>query len=197
MTEPSSKRNADIVVIDSHNNTWQCRLLRRVGLAPQDGGRRAYMACADLDHLVYLPAGDTALTRRAAAQRTQRRGREIQPGAPPLRTPRRTGRGGRTGARRGGVPGRRRCPQGVPLHELSRVPPTQLTGRSSLLLGRQRRPFADVQRAQSHRPPRSLVQAVEGSWSFARASLIHGWGACIHAVIAFSPPHLTSVVTQR
>jgi hypothetical protein len=79
----------------------------------------------------------------------------------------------------------------VPLHELSRVPPTQLTGRSSLLLGRQRRPFADVQRAQSHRPPRSLIQAEEGSWSFARASLfmagpvypcsyrvegVHSWG---------------------
>ena len=30
-----------------------------------DGERRALcLACADLDHLVFLPAGDTALTRR-------------------------------------------------------------------------------------------------------------------------------------
>src|SRR6266536_6243769 len=30
----------------------------------EDGGPTC-MACADLDHLVFLPAGDTALTRRA------------------------------------------------------------------------------------------------------------------------------------
>jgi len=66
MTEPSFKRNADIVVIDPHSKTWQCRLCGESGwlLKMEDGGPTC-MACADLDHLVYLPAGDTALTRRA------------------------------------------------------------------------------------------------------------------------------------
>ena len=30
-----------------------------------EGGRAVCLACADLDHLVFLPSGDTALTRRA------------------------------------------------------------------------------------------------------------------------------------
>src|SRR5262252_7862698 len=30
-----------------------------------EGGRPLCLSCADLDHLVYLPRGDTALTRRA------------------------------------------------------------------------------------------------------------------------------------
>ena len=35
-----------------------------------DGGRAFCLACADLDHLVFLPAGDPALTRRARAHST-------------------------------------------------------------------------------------------------------------------------------
>jgi hypothetical protein len=31
----------------------------------EGGGRAVCLACADLDHLVFLPSGDTALTRRA------------------------------------------------------------------------------------------------------------------------------------
>ncbi|SRR5260221_1258938 len=66
MTEPAPKRNADIVVIDPHNKAWQCWLCGESGwlLKMEDGGPTC-MACADLDHLVFLPAGDTALTRRA------------------------------------------------------------------------------------------------------------------------------------
>lgn len=66
MNVPSPKRNADIVVIDPHNKTWQCRLCGESGwlLKMEDGGPTC-MACADLCHLVFLPAGDTALTRRA------------------------------------------------------------------------------------------------------------------------------------
>jgi hypothetical protein len=35
-----------------------------------DGGRAFCLACADLDHLVFLPAGDAALTRRARVHST-------------------------------------------------------------------------------------------------------------------------------
>lgn len=35
-----------------------------------DGGRAFCLACADLDHLAFLPAGDAALTRRARAHST-------------------------------------------------------------------------------------------------------------------------------
>ena len=35
-----------------------------------DGGRAFCLACADLDHLEFLPAGDAALTRRARAHST-------------------------------------------------------------------------------------------------------------------------------
>jgi len=66
MTEAAPGRKADIVVIDPHSKTWQCRLCGGSGwlLKMEDGGPTC-MACADLDHLVFLPAGDTALTRRA------------------------------------------------------------------------------------------------------------------------------------
>jgi hypothetical protein len=66
MTEPAPKRNTDIVVIDPHSKTWQCRLCgASEGLLKMEDGGPTCMACADLDHLVFLPAGDTALTRRA------------------------------------------------------------------------------------------------------------------------------------
>ncbi len=66
MTAPDTKQNADIVVIDPHNKTWLCRLCGGSGwLLKMEDGAPTCMACADLDHLVFLPAGDTALTRRA------------------------------------------------------------------------------------------------------------------------------------
>jgi len=39
---------------------WKGRLLR------MDSGRPLCLSCADLDHLVFLPRGDAALTRRAS-----------------------------------------------------------------------------------------------------------------------------------
>jgi len=66
MTEQAPKRNADIVVIDPYNKSWQCGLCGGSGwLLKMEDGAPTCMACADLDHLVFLPAGDTALTRRA------------------------------------------------------------------------------------------------------------------------------------
>jgi hypothetical protein len=66
MTKPAPRQSEDIVVIDPLNKTWQCRLCGGSSwlLHMEDGGPTC-MACADLDHLVFLPAGDTALTRRA------------------------------------------------------------------------------------------------------------------------------------
>lgn len=66
MTDVNPEPHADIVVIDPHSRTWQCRRCGGSGwlLKMEDGGPTC-MACADLDHLVFLPAGDTALTRRA------------------------------------------------------------------------------------------------------------------------------------
>ena len=63
-----SKSNDIVVFISTRNSTcWECK---------QELGRRAWitldlkknafcLSCADLDHLVFLPAGDTALTRRS------------------------------------------------------------------------------------------------------------------------------------
>jgi hypothetical protein len=66
VTEPAAKRSADIVVIEPHNKTWRCRLCGESGwLLKMEDGTPTCMACADLDHLVFLPAGDTAVTRRA------------------------------------------------------------------------------------------------------------------------------------
>jgi hypothetical protein len=56
----------DLVVI-SALNTWKCSECDAAGenlLIMEDGGPLC-LACADLDHLVYLPAGTVALTRRA------------------------------------------------------------------------------------------------------------------------------------
>ncbi len=43
---------------------------RRAWITLGDGGRAFCLACADLDQLVFLPAGDAALTRRARAHST-------------------------------------------------------------------------------------------------------------------------------
>lgn len=65
-----------------------------------EGNRPLCLRCADLDHLVYLPRGDTALTRRAAAQYAIGGGRSLQPGPWPIRASRHIGRGSRLGASR-------------------------------------------------------------------------------------------------
>jgi hypothetical protein len=55
----------DLVVIEALN-PWTCAFCAQTGdlLSMQDAGPSC-LACADLDHLVFLPRGDTALTRRA------------------------------------------------------------------------------------------------------------------------------------
>jgi hypothetical protein len=55
----------ELVVIDPIRE-WQCRLCGRSdGFIFMEGGGPLCLGCADLDHLVYLPAGDAALTRQA------------------------------------------------------------------------------------------------------------------------------------
>ena len=55
----------DLVVIDALND-WTCTICGQPGdlMFMEDGGPLC-MTCADLDHLVYLARGNTALTRRA------------------------------------------------------------------------------------------------------------------------------------
>lgn len=59
-------RSVDLIVIRPHNREWTCHLCGGTGwlLKMEDGGP-VCLTCADLDELVYLPAGNTALTRRA------------------------------------------------------------------------------------------------------------------------------------
>ena len=58
-------RPADLVVI-APVSEWKCQECSLTGdLLIMEGEAPLCMTCADMDHLVYLPAGDTALTRRA------------------------------------------------------------------------------------------------------------------------------------
>jgi hypothetical protein len=52
----------------------ECRVeLPRSALLSVEGDRALCLSCADLDHLVFLPTGNTALTRRATRQSGLRR----------------------------------------------------------------------------------------------------------------------------
>ena len=64
MSKPHS-RSSDLVVI-SPVNRWTCSLCAGTGdlLKMEDGGPLC-LDCADLGHLVFLPSGDAALSRRA------------------------------------------------------------------------------------------------------------------------------------
>ncbi len=58
-------RPPDLVVI-SPVNEWTCTICAGTGnLLIMEGPGPVCLRCADLDHLVFLPAGDAALTRRA------------------------------------------------------------------------------------------------------------------------------------
>ena len=64
LTERQS-RPPDLVVINAVND-WRCTECSGTGaLLIMDGPGPLCLACADMDHLVFLPAGDAALTRRA------------------------------------------------------------------------------------------------------------------------------------
>ena len=55
----------DLVVIAALNN-WRCTVCSGTGeLLMMEGPGPVCMVCADLDHLVFLPAGNAVLTRRA------------------------------------------------------------------------------------------------------------------------------------
>jgi len=60
----------DLVVIDALNE-WTCTACSQPGdlMSMEDGGP-VCLSCADLDHLVYLPRGNTALTRRSRKSST-------------------------------------------------------------------------------------------------------------------------------
>jgi hypothetical protein len=54
------------LVVISPVKHWTCAQCHDTGdLLIMDGGQPLCMTCADMDHLVFLPAGDAALTRRA------------------------------------------------------------------------------------------------------------------------------------
>jgi hypothetical protein len=62
------RRNAapDLVVISPLHDDWTCHECGGSGdLLLMEGPGPICLRCADLDHLVFLPAGDAALTRRA------------------------------------------------------------------------------------------------------------------------------------
>ena len=107
-------RPADLVVV-SPVKDWTCAECSGTGdLLIMEGPGPLCLACADMDHLVYLPSGDAALTRRAkkasrlsaVVVRFSRRGA--------LRAPRDPRRRGRSRPSRAGVPGRRRGPGASP-----------------------------------------------------------------------------------
>ncbi|MBB6121677.1 DUF2293 domain-containing protein [Nocardiopsis algeriensis] len=56
----------DLVVLEP-SRPWKCASCGEedTGLLQMEGGEPHCLACADMDHLVLLPAGDAALTRRA------------------------------------------------------------------------------------------------------------------------------------
>lgn len=61
----SESRPPDLVVIQAIHD-WACTDCGRGGdLLLMDGPGPLCLGCADLDHLVYLPAGDATVTRRA------------------------------------------------------------------------------------------------------------------------------------
>ncbi len=64
MTEPRN-RSPNLIVVSPVNN-WTCASCGGTGgfLRMEDGGPLC-LDCADLAHLVFLPSGDAALTRRA------------------------------------------------------------------------------------------------------------------------------------
>jgi hypothetical protein len=65
------RRRKDDLVVIAATRAWSCAECGDEGdLLRMDGGVPICLACADLDHLVYLPRGDTALTRRSRAGST-------------------------------------------------------------------------------------------------------------------------------
>ena len=69
MGEAKQKESPDIVVfrIVRDSECAEChRELAKGRMLRMENGNPLCLSCADLDHLVFLPSGDTALTRRAS-----------------------------------------------------------------------------------------------------------------------------------
>lgn len=69
------KESSDIVVFQIVRDSAcaECgRELRKGALLRMEGERPLCLSCADLDHLWFLPSGDTAMTRRASKHSTLR-----------------------------------------------------------------------------------------------------------------------------
>ena len=63
---PQAERSSGLVVIQPVRD-WTCAECSGTGdLLRMDDAGPLCLSCADLDHLVFLPSGDAALTRRAA-----------------------------------------------------------------------------------------------------------------------------------
>ena len=61
-----AERSSGLLVIQPVRD-WTCAECGGTGdLLRMDDAGPLCLSCADLDHLVFLPSGDTALTRRAA-----------------------------------------------------------------------------------------------------------------------------------
>ncbi len=95
--EERASRPPDLLVIQPLHQEWTCHRCGGTGgfLMMEEGGP-ACLRCVGLDHLVLLPSGDAALTRRAGAKsktravlvrfsrarkRYERRGLLVEPGA--------------------------------------------------------------------------------------------------------------------
>jgi hypothetical protein len=102
-----SRRSVDLVVV-SPLNDWTCAACESTDggwLVMEDRGP-VCMSCADLAHLVFLPPGDAALTRRARKHSGLSAVLVRFSRAQALGAPGRAGRGVGARAGRGGVPGR-------------------------------------------------------------------------------------------
>jgi hypothetical protein len=90
--------NADEIKVFITNRESKCddcgeNLGRQAWITLQRDKGALCLTCADLDHLTFLPRGDTALTRRARKHSLLSAVVEIQPRQKTLRAPRSAGRG--------------------------------------------------------------------------------------------------------
>ena len=104
----SAPKQDDILVfaITKESECAECAVaLGRGNFLKIEHDRPLCMACADLGHLLFLPSGDAALTRRAGKYSTLRAVVLLQSSAQALRTAGDPGGGGRATARGAGVSG--------------------------------------------------------------------------------------------
>jgi hypothetical protein len=65
--DSSTTEDLKVYITSRESRCDECKedLGHHAWITLEGGGRAVCLACADLDHLVFLPSGDTALTRRA------------------------------------------------------------------------------------------------------------------------------------